>query len=53
VLQIERPSGREAYLVLMSALWGNQLRFGWSMLNEPLAIVYIRDPDQPHETRAR
>jgi DNA-binding CsgD family transcriptional regulator len=52
VLQIERPSGREAYPVLMSALWGNQLRFGWSMLNEPLAVVYIRDPDQPHETRA-
>lgn len=49
---VVRPSGREAYPVLVSALWGNQLRFGWSMLNEPLAIVYIRDPDRPEETRA-
>jgi DNA-binding CsgD family transcriptional regulator/PAS domain-containing protein len=51
-LHIERPSGGEAYPALVSALWGNQLRFGWSMLNEPLAIVYIRDPDRPEETRA-
>jgi DNA-binding CsgD family transcriptional regulator len=50
--QVERPSGGEAYQVLVSALWGNQLRFGWSMLNEPLAIVYVRDPDRPEENRA-
>ena len=50
--QVARPSGREAYPVLVSALWGNQLRFGWSMANEPLAIVYVRDPDRPEETRA-
>lgn len=49
--QLKRPSGGEAYSVLVSALWGNQLRFGWSMLNEPLAIVYVRDPDRPEETR--
>lgn len=49
--QLKRPSGSEAYSVLVSALWGNQLRFGWSMLNEPLAIVYVRDPDRPEETR--
>jgi len=49
--QVIRPSGGEAYPVLVSALWGNQLRFGWSMLNEPLAIIYIRDPDRPEETR--
>jgi DNA-binding CsgD family transcriptional regulator len=50
--QAARPSGREAYPVLVSALWGNQLRSGWSMANEPLAIVYVRDPDRPEETRA-
>ncbi len=49
---IERPSGAEAYSVLVSALWGNQLRFGWSMLNEPLAIIYVRDPDRPEESRS-
>jgi DNA-binding CsgD family transcriptional regulator len=50
-MMIERPSGREPYPVVLSALWGNQLRFGWSMLGEPLAILYLRDPDRPHETR--
>jgi DNA-binding CsgD family transcriptional regulator/PAS domain-containing protein len=50
-MMIERPSGREPYPVILSALWGNQLRFGWSMLSEPLAIIYLRDPDRPHETR--
>jgi DNA-binding CsgD family transcriptional regulator len=49
--QVARRSGGEAYPVLVSALWGNQLRFGWSMLNEPLAIIYIRDPHRPEETR--
>jgi DNA-binding CsgD family transcriptional regulator/PAS domain-containing protein len=49
---VNRPSGAEAYSVLVSSLWGNQLRFGWSMLNEPLAIVYIRDPNRPEETRS-
>jgi DNA-binding CsgD family transcriptional regulator len=51
-LLVNRPSGAEAYSVLVSSLWGNQLRFGWSMLNEPLAIVYIRDPNRPEETRS-
>jgi DNA-binding CsgD family transcriptional regulator/PAS domain-containing protein len=51
-LSLARPSGGEAYAVLISTLWGNQLRFGWSMLNEPLAIIYIRDPDRPDEARA-
>jgi DNA-binding CsgD family transcriptional regulator/PAS domain-containing protein len=50
--QVKRPSGGEAYSVLVSTLWGNQLRFGWSVLNEPLAIVYARDPERPEETRA-
>jgi DNA-binding CsgD family transcriptional regulator len=50
--EVARPSACKPYTVLVSTLWGNQLRFGWSMLNEPLAIVYIRDPDQPDETRA-
>jgi len=49
--QVKRPSGGEPYSVLVSTLWGNQLRFGWSMLNEPLAIVYVRDPDRPEESR--
>jgi DNA-binding CsgD family transcriptional regulator len=49
--EIKRPSGRDAYTVLLSALGGNRARFGWSMLDEPLAIAYIRDPESPEETR--
>ena len=50
-MMIQRPSGREPYSVTVSALWGNQLRFGWSMLSEPLAIIFLCDPDLPHESR--
>jgi DNA-binding NarL/FixJ family response regulator len=50
--EITRLSGGEPYTVLVSALAGNQERAGWTTLDEPLAIVYVRDPDQPDETRA-
>jgi len=50
--EIARPSGGESYQVMVSALWGNQLRFGSGLLNQPLAIIYVRDPHQPDETRA-
>ncbi len=49
--QIHRPSGAESYNALISCLGGNDSRFGWSVLEEPLAIVYIRDPEQPEESR--
>ncbi|MGD9924611.1 MAG: helix-turn-helix transcriptional regulator [Pseudorhodoplanes sp.] len=51
VLRIARTSGREGYIVLLSVLGANQARFGWSLLSEPLVLVYIRDPDSPEETR--
>jgi DNA-binding CsgD family transcriptional regulator len=50
--EIMRPSGGESYTALISALAANQARVGWNTLDEPLAIVYVRDPDQPDETRA-
>ncbi|MFN3349963.1 helix-turn-helix transcriptional regulator [Pseudorhodoplanes sp.] len=50
--KIARRSGRDGYTILLSALGGNRARFGWNLLDEPLAIVYIRDPDSPEETRA-
>ncbi len=50
--QIMRPSGGEPYQVLISALARSQPRFASSLLSEPLAIVYVRDPDRPEETRA-
>ena len=50
--QIIRQSGAESYVGLISCLGGGEARFGWSVREEPLAIVYIRDPEQPDETRA-
>jgi DNA-binding CsgD family transcriptional regulator len=50
--EIARPSGSEPYTVLISALGSSQTRVGWNTLDEQFAIVYIRDPDQPDETRA-
>jgi DNA-binding CsgD family transcriptional regulator/PAS domain-containing protein len=50
--QVPRPSGGEAYTALISTAGRNQQRFGWNQFDEPLAVVYVRDPDQPDETRA-
>lgn len=49
---ILRPSGAESFSALISCLGGNDSRFGWNVLEEPLAIIYIRDPEQPEESRA-
>ena len=50
--EIARPSGGEPYTALISALGNSQTRVGWNTLDEQFAIVYVRDPDQPDETRA-
>jgi DNA-binding CsgD family transcriptional regulator len=50
--EIARPSGGEPYTALISPLGGGQTRVGWNTLDEQFAIVYVRDPDQPDETRA-
>lgn len=50
--QIERPSGAGSYIGRVSCLGGDRTHFGWCVRDEPLAIVFIRDPDEPEETRA-
>jgi DNA-binding CsgD family transcriptional regulator len=50
--EIARPSGGEPYTALISALGNSQTRVGWNTLDEQFAIVYVRDPYQPDETRA-
>lgn len=50
--QVTRPSGAESYVGLVSCFGGAKARFGWGVYEEPLAIVYIRDPEQADETRA-
>ncbi|KAE9632418.1 helix-turn-helix transcriptional regulator [Parasedimentitalea maritima] len=50
-LQIDRPSGREPLAVLVASLFGDHLKSGWAGLRDPLAILIIRDPRQPVESR--
>ncbi|MEO5373855.1 MAG: helix-turn-helix transcriptional regulator [Alphaproteobacteria bacterium] len=49
-MAISRPGGQADLHVVVSLLWGNNCRFGLSTLDEPLAIVFITDPDRPQET---
>jgi len=50
-LMIQRPSGKEPFAVIISTLSEHQNRFGWSTLSEPLVIIYLCNPDEPHESR--
>lgn len=50
--RVHRPSGAESYLGLISCLGSRDAGFGWSLREEPLAIVHLRDPEEPDESRA-
>ena len=52
MVAIDRPSGLPAYSLLISTLWGNHLRFKLGSLDEPLAVIFITDPDKPQEAPA-
>lgn len=47
---IPRPSGKRPYMALVCPLWGNHLRFDLSVLAEPLAAIFVTDPERPLET---
>ncbi len=47
-----RDEAAEPYPVMVSTLWGNNIRFGLGILDEPLAVVFITDPDRPQEAPA-
>ncbi|MDH5750299.1 MAG: helix-turn-helix transcriptional regulator [Rhodospirillales bacterium] len=48
-LSITRPSGGQSYEVVIATVWGNHLRFGLGQLGEPVAVLFITDPDRPQE----
>jgi len=48
-LSIARTSGARPYDVVISTIWSNHLRFGLGHLNDPVAVLYITDPDRPQE----
>ena len=49
---VSRPSGREAYPLLVGTLWGNHLRYGLGRLDRPLAVVFVSIPEEPQEATA-
>ncbi len=51
-LTLTRRGGRAALHVLVSTLWGNHLRFGLGRLDEPVAVLFVTDPDRPRGTPA-
>ena len=48
-LSIDRPSGERPYEAVIATVWGNHLRFGLGKLDEPVAVLFITDPDRPQE----
>jgi DNA-binding CsgD family transcriptional regulator len=47
-----RPSGSEAFPLLVCRLWGNHLRYGLGRLDRPLAAIFVTIPGLPHEAPA-
>jgi len=48
-LPITRPSGERPYEAVIATVWGNHLRFGLGQLDDPVAVLFITDPDRPQE----
>lgn len=51
-LAVSRPSGKDAYSVVVTTLWGNHLKFGLSRLDEPLAVIFLTIPERSPEAPA-
>jgi DNA-binding NarL/FixJ family response regulator len=49
---VTRPSGGESFSAIVSALADHRGRFGLSRLAEPLATVFLGNPEQPLEAPA-
>jgi len=51
-LSVPRKTSNENYAMLISTLWGNHLKLGMGVLDEPLAVIFITDPETPQEAPA-
>lgn len=51
-LSVPRKTSKENYAMLISTLWGNHLKLGMGVLDEPLAVIFITDPETPQEAPA-
>lgn len=48
-MTVTRTTGDEGYPLMISTLWGNHTKLGLGVLDRPLAVVFITDPDRPQE----
>lgn len=51
-LSIARPSGKEPFSAVVTALCGKDLKFGLRRLDEPLATIFLNIPERPREAPA-
>jgi DNA-binding CsgD family transcriptional regulator/PAS domain-containing protein len=51
-ISVTRDDGNTPYPALVSTLWGNNIKLGLSVLDAPLAAIFISDPDRPQEAPA-
>ncbi len=49
-MRLTRSDGKPALQVLVSTLWGNHVKWGTGLMDEPLAVLFITDPLIPQET---
>ena len=49
---IPRSSGAPPYALMVSALWGSHLRFDLGLLDDPVAVLFLSDPQRPQEAPA-
>lgn len=49
---IPRPSGATPYALMVSTLWGSHLRFDLGLLDDPIAVLFLSDPQRPQEAPA-
>lgn len=51
-MSVSRDDVEEPYPLMVSALWGNNIKLGLGILDAPLAAIFITDPDRQQEAPA-
>lgn len=50
-ITVARRSGGAPLAALVSPIWGQHLQSGWIHARDPLAVIILRDPKRPAESR--
>lgn len=51
LVMVPRALGRPSLPVMISPIWGKHLQSGWHTQRDPLAVLILRDPKRPRESR--